>query len=297
MKDPVHASRALGRGRQVGFARTGFRLPPLPLLVTLMVCSGGAMAAEPESPEHDGASESAASEEPDAEVSFRFYPPRSVGGMLAETKDKQRDGPLESVHARKQALEDRTGLSLGIDNNTQYLGSDSDRSPSDAAGNVFRFYGAWTATGRGTRDEGALVFKIEDRSALGNRLSPQALGPSLGYAGLLSSTFSDAGAVLTNLYWRQHFAGGRGAFVLGQVDTTDYVDVNSVANPWDAFTNLAFEQQPALAVPSQGLGAAVLLPEPINTCASILSEMRRMASALVSMTTTSLFSSAKRPAI
>jgi len=74
---------------------------------------------------------------------------------------------------------------------------------------------------------------------------------------VFSSTYSDAGLVLTNLYWRQHFAGGRGGYVIGQVDSYDYVNVNSLASPWTAFTNLAFEQQPTFAGPPQGLGAAV----------------------------------------
>jgi len=109
---------------------------------------------------------------------------------------------------------------------------------------------------RNTPDDGALVFKVEDRSAIGGHVSTQALGPLLGYAGTFSSTFSDAGVVLANFYWRQRFAGGQGSFVIGQVDPFDYINVNSLASPWTAFTNLAFEQQPTLAAPSQGLGAA-----------------------------------------
>jgi porin len=123
---------------------------------------------------------------------------------------------------------------------------------------VFRFYGTWTATGRGAPDNGALVFKVENRSAVGNNISTQALGPSLGYAGVFSFTYSDAGWILTNLYWRHRFADGRGSFVIGQVDVYDYVNVNSLASPWTGFTNLAFEQQPTFPAPAQGLGAALL---------------------------------------
>jgi len=186
-----------------------------------------------------------------------FSSTRSVEGELAETAERQREGALASFREGKKRLESRTGLTYGFDNHTQYLGTDSDRSPSDAASNVVRLYGTWTAMGRGTPGDGALVFKIEDRSAIAGKISTQALGPSLGYAGVFSSTYSDAGLVLTNLYWRQHFAGGRGGFVIGQVDSYDYVNVNSLASPWTAFTNLAFEQQPAFAGPPQGLGAAV----------------------------------------
>jgi porin len=187
-----------------------------------------------------------------------FASPNSVPGTLAATAERQSVGALEGYNAWKKRLEDRTGLSFGIDNQTQYLGTNSNRTPSDAASNVFRVYGTWTAVGRGTANDGALVFKFENRSAIGNNISTQALGPSLGYAGAFSSTFSDTGWVLTNLYWRQRFAGGRGSFVIGQVDVYDYVNVNAVSSPWNAFTNLEFEQQSTFAGPSQGLGVALL---------------------------------------
>jgi len=187
-----------------------------------------------------------------------FRSPRSVEGTLAETAMRQQEGTLAEFRAHKKELEASTGLAYGFDNHTQYLGTDADKSPSDAASNVFRYYGTWTATGRGTPNNGALVFKIENRSAIGNHISTQALGPSLGYAGVFSSTYSDAGTALTNLYWRLRFADGRGSFVIGQVDVYDYVNVNALASPWTAFTNLAFQQQPTFAGPGQGLGAALL---------------------------------------
>ncbi|SFM64456.1 hypothetical protein [Shimia aestuarii] len=63
--------------------------------------------------------------------------------------------------------------------------------------------------------------------------------------------------MLTNLYWRQRFADGRGSFVIGHIDPYDYVIVNSLASPWTAFTNLEFEQQATFAGPGQGFGAAI----------------------------------------
>jgi len=210
------------------------------LIIVISVGFGGTVAAEAAADDADPDRQSDLVEEAPAPCRLGFDSTRSVEGTLAETDERQREGPLERFRAQKDALEAGTGLSLGFDNNTQYLGTDSDESPSDAASNVFRFYGTWTLTGRGTSGDGALVFKIEDRTAIGNNPSPQALGPSLGYAGLFSSTFSDAGVVVTNLYWRQRFAKGRGALIVGQVDPSDYISVNSIASPWTGFTNLAF---------------------------------------------------------
>lgn len=185
-----------------------------------------------------------------------FATPDSVEGTLAINEERQRAGTLEGYLAWKQQFASRTGLSFGFDNQLEFLDSNSDRSPSDAAGNVLRFYGTWTMVNRGAPDNGALIFKVENRAAIGGHISPQALGPSLGYAGLLSTTFSDAGWVLTNLYWRQRLDNGRLNFVIGQVDVTDYVDVNNLASPWTAFGNLAFEI-PTIPAPDQGLGAAL----------------------------------------
>ena len=186
-----------------------------------------------------------------------FVSAQSVEGTLEATSKEQDGGFLSAFRAHKAQLEESMGLSYGFDNFTHYLSSNSNNDPSDAATNVFRLYGTWTTLGRGTLNDGALVFKVENRSAIGNKISTQSLGPTLGYGGTFASTYSDAGWVLTNFYWRQRFAEGRGSFVIGQVDNYDYVNVNALASPWTAFTNLAFEHQSTYPGPSQGLGAAV----------------------------------------
>ena len=105
-----------------------------------------------------------------------FNSPRSVQGTLAATAEAQETGALEEFRAWKKRLDARTGLTFGVDNMTLYLGTNSNRSPSDAASNVFRLYGTWTTVGRGTPDEGALVFKIENRSAIGGHIPPRRSG-------------------------------------------------------------------------------------------------------------------------
>lgn len=120
--------------------------------VVFLLFSGGSVGAESVS------SDAAAQSQTGAVNPIYFASARSVEGELAETAGRQREGVLAEFRAQKQALADRTGLTFGIDNHTQYLGTDSDKSPSDALSNVFRFYGTWTATGRGTPDNGALIF-------------------------------------------------------------------------------------------------------------------------------------------
>jgi hypothetical protein len=92
-----------------------------------------------------------------------FATPDSVAGTLAATADRQSERALESFQAWRKELEGRTGLSFGFDDQVQYLATNSDRSPSDAVSNVFRFHGTRTAVGRGTPNDGALYFEAENR--------------------------------------------------------------------------------------------------------------------------------------
>jgi porin len=157
----------------------------------------------------------------------------------------------------RDALRRDHGLSLGTDYNVLYQYAGRSPAQNDAAGNVLRLYGTWSVVNEGAADAGSLVFKAEYRGTLGTSLSPQALGPSLGYAGLTAVPFSDAGALLTNFYWTQAFADNRFAFVAGVVDVTDYLDVYALINPWTEFNNLSFSTNPTIPAPNQGLGAAL----------------------------------------
>jgi len=126
-----------------------------------------------------------------------------------------------------------------------------------AAGNVFRLYGHWSPFDADATDSGALVFKGEYRGRLDTAIAPQALGPTVGYAGLTSVPFGNAGGVLTNLYWTQHLVNNRFGMNVGVVDVTDYLDVYGMVNPWTEFNSLMFSTNPTIAAPNQGLGAAM----------------------------------------
>jgi len=142
-------------------------------------------------------------------------------------------------------------LSLGADYQVLYQHATESPAENDAAGNVARFYGQWSPLSSGA---GALVFKMEYRDGLGTDITPKELGPTIGYAGLTAVTFSDAGAILTNLYWYQKFLDNRFAILGGIVDVTDYVDVYGLMNPWTDFNNYAFTTNPTIPAPDQGLG-------------------------------------------
>ncbi len=140
----------------------------------------------------------------------------------------------------KASLQERTGLSFGIDYSALYLGADTSPGEDSASGGMVRFFGSWDLVGRGGANTGALVWKIEHRHAYGE-VAPSAFAlGELGYAGFIEAPFSDQGGRLTNLYWRQRFGEGRATLIGGYLDATDYADTFVGGSPWTGFGNLAF---------------------------------------------------------
>lgn len=184
-----------------------------------------------------------------------FGGPSSVSGQLESDRDQRDSDFLFPISAD---IEERWGLTIGGDYNSLWLG-DLRNGGVNAVGGVARIYGEWKPFEGNGANEGRLVFKVENRHRLGTDLSPQALGPTSGYAGLNAATFSDAGPLLTNLYWAHRFADNRFAMAVGVIDVSDYFDTYGLVNPWQEFNNIAFSTNPAIATPSQGLGTAFRL--------------------------------------
>jgi porin len=157
----------------------------------------------------------------------------------------------------KRLLHKENGIRYGVDYNTLFQAASESSGEDAAAGGVFRLFGTWTLLETDAGGTGFLTFKAENRHRLGTEIAPQPLGGEFGYVGLTGLLFSDAGTLLTNLYWEQSLAGNRFAYVVGIVDTTDYVDVYGLVNPWTDFSNLAFSTDPTIALPNQGLGTAL----------------------------------------
>ena len=200
---------------------------------------------------------------PNSTAITHFGGPTSVGAQIKSDENRKPtyrfEGLSRSVQPYydfKDRINDNYGLSFGGDYNLLYQGASESPGEDNAAGGVLRIYGTWALVDRGSQDAGSLVFKIENRHRLGTDIAPQQLGAEVGYAGLTAIPFSDAGSLLTNLYWSQSFDNNRLAFIAGIVDTTDYVAVYGLVNPWTYYSNLVFSTDPTIAVPNQGLGAA-----------------------------------------
>lgn len=183
--------------------------------------------------------------------------PASVGSQLRQDEENRRPHDTLLDPARlKDSLEEDFGLNLGLDYNALWNHLSDSPADRDAVSGAVRFYGEWKPFHRDPETTGRLVFKVENRHRLGTDLAVSPLLPAAGVAGLSGPTFSDAGNILTNFYWTQSFCDNRYAVIFGIVDTTDYVDVYGLVNPWTDFGNLSFSTNPAIPAPSQGLGAA-----------------------------------------
>ena len=174
----------------------------------------------------------------------------------------------------KKKMQQEYGLSLGVDYSAVYLKSSETGASGDdnASAGMLRFYGSWDLIGRGSKDTGALIWKVENRHKYTDT-APQGFGFDQGVVGLISPPFSDQGARWTNLYWRQRFNDGKATVVGGFLDATDYVDVFALGSPWTGFLNLAFSiGTSTIYVPNDaafGLAGAAMLTDNMYVIAGL----------------------------
>jgi porin len=172
----------------------------------------------------------------------------------------QLDSDAESQHGWsdwKASLKDRTGLDFGMDFIALGYGATESVGEDTAATGVMRLFGEWELTGRGTKNTGTLVGKVDYRHRL-DTVPVKDFAGELGYAGIIGATYSDQRLRLTHLYWDQNFAEGRGAVYAGWLDVTDYVDAYALASPWQGFANLGFQTGTGTigGLPDSALGVA-----------------------------------------
>ena len=188
--------------------------------------------------------------------------PDAVSSQLAaDEKDKPELLGVDlqnGFDAWKAGVKEKSGLDFGIDYLSLGLAATDSLGDNTAASGVFRIYGNWELFNRGKENNGSLVFKVENRHAYTD-VAPAAFAGELGYAGLTSVGYSDQGFRATHLFWRQRFGDGRGVSYIGFLDTTDYVDVYTLASPWTGFANIAFQNGSGAmgGIPDGALGAMV----------------------------------------
>lgn len=185
-----------------------------------------------------------------------FGSPEAVENRLRSDAEVDRPTLFERWFDWKAGLVEDHGFSFSVDYSAVYLGADESPGEDESAGGMVRFFGSWDLVGRGTKNTGAVIWKVEHRHAYTD-VAPSGFEFELGGIGLIEPPFSDQGTRLTNLYWRQRLNGGRITLMGGWVDATDYLDVYALASPWTGFLNFAFSTgTTTLAVPNEGFGLA-----------------------------------------
>ena len=205
-----------------------------------------------------------------------FGGPDAVENTLQADREQvgATDAPdfFEGWSGFKEDLAKDTGLSFSIDYTAVgFVATDSPGEDRSAAGMV-RLFGAWEILGPGTPNSGALVFKGEHRHSY-TTVPPSGFGFDIGYVGLPNAPFSDQGARLTNLYWRQRFLDGKATVTAGFLDVTDYVDAYALGSPWTHFSNLVFSTgSGTIGLPNEaalGIAGGIFLNDNIFVIAGI----------------------------
>ena len=198
--------------------------------------------------------------------------PNAVENQLREDAAVDRPTILERWSEWKDGLTEKHGFSFSVDYSAAFLGANESPNDDRASGGMVRFFGAWDLVGRGTKNTGTFVWKVEHRHAYTD-VAPSGFGFNLGYIGLIEPPFSDQGTRFTNLYWRQRLAGGKVTLLGGFLDATDYVDVYALASPWTGFLNFAFSTgTTTLAVPNDaalGIAAGAMLNDNLFLIGSV----------------------------
>ena len=167
------------------------------------------------------------------------------------------DKSLQPYYEWKRKIRKQHNFQLGQDYTSLYQkASDSLTDTDSASAGVYRFFGRWLATGKGTKNNGALVFKIENSHNYG-AVSPDELNKELGYLGSSGLLYSDLGWVLNDFNWQQKFNDGKGGFVVGRIDPNDYMDVVDYANPWTTFQNMNILENHSIAIPDTSFGLGI----------------------------------------
>jgi porin len=164
---------------------------------------------------------------------------------------------LGPISKWRDGVGERTGFNWSLDYSAFFAGVSDSPGEDSASSGMVRFFGFWDLVDRGGKNKGSLNWKVEHRHKYTD-IPPSALGFESGYAGLIGPPFNNQEWRLTNLFWKQYFAGGKWAAVAGFLDATDYVDVYLLASPWLGFTNFNFSTgSAAMDLPNEAaVGAA-----------------------------------------
>ena len=151
------------------------------------------------------------------------------------------------------------GISFGVDYNFLNQYASFSFTEDQATSGNFRVYGTWNLFHSKEKLDGRLVFRVENRHTIGGGITPRDLGFDAGST-LSTASFKDFAWGISSLYWKQFFDKERRyALAFGQMDPGDFMDAFPLLSAWTAFMSDAFFNNPAEALPQQGVGLVTRL--------------------------------------
>ena len=163
---------------------------------------------------------------------------------------------FDGFYRFKRQLKNDYNLAVGMD--YMFLNQYASFSYSDrqASSGILRIFGTWVAFNIPNDMQGSLIIKVENRHLIGSGTPPRELGYDAGSA-LSTASFKVFHWGITNFYWKQLFYDDRFSIVIGQMDPGDWVDLFPLLDSFRYYLNEAYFNSPAMALPNQGLGAAI----------------------------------------
>ena len=169
------------------------------------------------------------------------------------------DSALRHWESVSNEFKAATGLAVGVAYTTLYQRltdkKDGDKVPIDGAVGDLDIYGDWTLPGG---DRNWLVgSQAEMRHRIFTSAPPSELGKSAGSLWGTTSGFSTQDISLVELWWQQAWFDESLRYRIGEVDQANFFDVGTLSSANLFFSNAILSDNPAIAFPGNGLGAAV----------------------------------------
>ena len=172
------------------------------------------------------------------------------------------DRLVNSWLLKADRLKTASGLDLGFAYTLLYQRLTDTREshdPQQGAVGDLDIFGEWWPPGIARGKSGFIGFDIEFRSRFLTSSRPSDLGDSAGSLWETTNDFDTQDVSLVQLWWQRTFASDALFIRTGKIDQTDLFDVGSLKSADLFFTNFVFSENPAIASPDPGWGAAVQL--------------------------------------
>jgi len=155
-------------------------------------------------------------------------------------------------------LEEATGLRFGMAYTLTFQAATSGPGDRSGAAGDLDLLAAWRLVGeKDGADVGTLYANAQHIHSLGE-VDPANLASEIGAVWATSDGIgSDESFPVVQFYYEQALFDDGLMFVIGKIDTSNYVNTNRYADDSLFFMNRAFSSNPALNYPGNGLGAVL----------------------------------------